>query len=72
MATFLARAFDVPAAGGGDRFTDIGSSVHRTRINDVAARGLHRRLRRDLVLPRCAGHPRADGLVPARATGLGG
>jgi hypothetical protein len=40
MATFLARAFDVPAALGPDRFTDIGGSVHRQRINDVAARGL--------------------------------
>jgi peptidoglycan hydrolase-like amidase len=40
MATFLARAFDVPAASGNDRFTDIGASVHRARINDVAARGL--------------------------------
>ena len=40
MATFLARAFDVPTAGGADRFTDIRDSVHRQRINDVAARGL--------------------------------
>jgi hypothetical protein len=39
MATFLARAFDVPSTAGPDRFTDIGASVHRQRINDVAARG---------------------------------
>jgi peptidoglycan hydrolase-like amidase len=40
MATFLARAFDVPTTTGPDRFTDIAASVHRSRINDVAARGL--------------------------------
>jgi peptidoglycan hydrolase-like amidase len=40
MATFLARAFDVPATNGPDRFTDIAASVHRQKINDVAAKGL--------------------------------
>lgn len=39
IATFLAKAFDVPPDGGADRFDDIALSKHRENINAVAARG---------------------------------
>jgi hypothetical protein len=39
MASFLARALDLPAAGG-DYFSDDAGSLHETDINRVAAAGI--------------------------------
>jgi len=71
MATFLARAFDVPAAGGGDRFTDIGDSVHRQRINDVAARDVTGGCTASTYCPRDLVTREQMASFLARATGVG-
>jgi hypothetical protein len=39
MASFLVRAFSLPAAES-DRFTDISGSIHREDINSLIARGI--------------------------------
>ena len=71
MATFLARAFDVPGTGGDDRFRDTGDSVHRQRINDVAARGFTGGCTGSTYCPRDLVTREQMASFLARATGLG-
>jgi hypothetical protein len=72
MATFLGRAFDVPTATGPDRFTDIAASVHRQRINDVAARGLTGGCTATTYCPSGTVTREQMASFLARATGVGG
>jgi hypothetical protein len=71
MATFLGRAFDVAASSGKDRFTDIADSVHRQRINDVAARGLTGGCTATTYCPKDLVTREQMASFLARATGVG-
>ena len=63
MATFLVRAFDLPATGP-DYFADDSANKHEANINAPGPVGHHVRLRRRPLLSRRARHPCPDGDLP--------
>jgi len=70
MATFIARAFDLGESNQ-DRFADTRGSVHRTRINAVAARGVTAGCSPDRYCPRLAVTRDQMASFLARALGFG-
>lgn len=68
MATFIARAFDLGERDD-DRFTDVGGSVHRGRINAVAAAGVTAGCTADRYCPRLP--VTRDQMASFLARGLG-
>ena len=66
MATFLARAFDLPAADPAG-FEDVEGGAHAANIDALFAAGDHRGLRPRpaALLPPAAHQPRPHGHLPA-------
>ncbi|MEX0658957.1 MAG: S-layer homology domain-containing protein [Egibacteraceae bacterium] len=70
MATFIARAFELDE-GAQDRFTDIDDSVHRARINAVAAADITAGCSEDRYCPRLPVTRDQMASFLARALGFG-
>ena len=71
MASFLVRAFDLPASAT-NAFTDDEDSTHEAAINGLAASGITGGCAAARFCPAAGRHPRPDGELPARARSLPG